>query len=815
MFKELGLKVCDDELAIKTNFDQRKDGYLKGTKSPNPLTRAAAQVHLQNAQSLLGAPSRKSLLDIVYQAFSEAAKSVFLVGKQKSINAELEAQLANQAEKNYSLRSDLAFSFVSRCLSEINITVFEKPPDLLNFRAVGGIQEIRLSWDPPAKKSCRVVVKRQGKTAPVFAGSEVTCTDGDVQPGVAYTYFAHVEIGDREGAKSSASAACLADVLNPSQELVGGVVKLAWKLPFAKANVRIFRRLGARPSIRMGGAGLEPGDNESSMVRQGNFSAYSEPGIEGAVHHYLIIVDEGRGLNTPGVGLQVAVPKAPQPPRNAKAAYRFDSGRDVVEVEWQPDGGVATRQYVVVRCEGGVAPKKPSEGQVSQPLKTVSWVDNLPGMVSGKRYTYAVFSLSEGIYSHSGSATWPVDILSEVTALESHAGDAELQLVWQPPRNVSLVQVRRLTLPGAALDVLGNSRAMDKSVVPGQPYHYRVECVYANSLTSKGVEIIAQAGGPPDPMQDFLVMTVGSQIHCTWAPPARGSVRVWRARMKPAFAEGSQLTFAQRDALLARCGAELLRPGHQKAVDAVPEDSKPYYFGLAESSTCCVAGPVRECSVCPGVKDLQVMECLPGRVVLTWAWPDGCTSACVLMREDNWPAGADDPTAASELVTLTEFHAHGSRVEIPTSASLRRVFILVLLKRFTTVGTPVFASPDDPNARAGPVVLGPKMRVNYDFKLKGLFSKSPTVEMSIGNSWPGFGGFLVVAGAAPDVALDSGETILEVLGVMGDGRVSESLDLAIPRMRTWTRCYLKLFVRNPDQADMVDMVHPPTREFKI
>lgn len=824
MYRELGLVVCDDEKAIRVEFDKRRPVYVRDAASPQQDISARARKNMENGQALMTANVRTRYINIVFDAFSanaETSLAGFIQTGGTKVTAELVESLAQLAQKSFSTRQDLASRLVKDWLGAKGIDIGSDPrrdpPQISNFTAAGGVGEIRLSWDRPKQFCDRVVVTRQGESIPVFSGPDDHCVDRQALAGVTHTYEVRAEYNGKLGPKSSpASATALTEVLDPAAKLVNGIIYLTWKLPFKNAFVRIFRRKNQSPLIKRGGVGPEAADSDTRQVYSGSDTDYSEQGVEGTTVYYLITVDDRRGTHTPGASLPVMVPKPPPAPKIANARYRFDSGRDVVEVDWQPDGPMGKFSYVVVRREGSVAPKTPIDGVASPAVRALTWEDKLPGLVSGKCYTYGVFALDDKVYSHSGCPTVPVRILSEVAQCDIHPEGSSLELVWQPPKNVSQVRVRRLPLPGVELAVLGNTRAIDKAVSSGVRYRYVIDCLYGfeggKELRSPGIEVAAEAGGPPEPVHDFRVLGVGVQIECCWAKPTRGGIRAWKSKKAPALAEAVCMTIAQRDLMLKDCEAIPLRPGHDKAIDTSPDDDHSYYFALAEGGAHCVMGSIRRAGVCPPVSQLEVLESNPNRVVFTWVWPSVTKTAVILYRPDAWPAAPDDPAAIKRPVTEFEFDRNGSRIELLVPG-MQTAYFVVLPYRHAGGDEPVYASVDDPACRVGPLEVGQPPQLSYSIS-ESRWLKKYTLTAEMINSWAEFGGVVLVASPHPTDSMADGVRVWEPKSSLTD-RVKEDIHLASLKERGWRKCYLRLFLKDNSQSGFVEIIHPAVKAFEL
>jgi hypothetical protein len=393
---------------------------------------------------------------------------------------------------------------------------------------------------------------------------------------------------------------------------------------------------------------------------------------------------------------------------------------------------------------------------------------------------------------------------------------SSLELVWQPPQNVSQVRVRRLPLPGVDLTVLGNVRAIDKAVFSGTRYRYVLDCLYGfeggKELRSAGIEVAAEAGGPPEPVRDFRVLGEAAQICCFWAKPARGGIRAWKSRKAPAFAEAASMTIAQRDLMLKDCEARPLQPGHDKAIDAAPDDDHPYYFALAEGGSHCVMGPVRRAGVCPSVSQLEVLEVESNRVVFTWVWPNATKTAMILYRPDAWPEGADDPAAVKRPVTEVEFDRNGSRIELSVPG-MPTAFFVVLPYRHAGGEEPVYASVDDPACRKGPLTVGQPPQLSYSIS-ESWWPKKLALDAEMINGWAEFGGAVLVASPTPTDSIADGVRVLEPKLPL-NGRVNEEIPLASLKERGWRQCYLRLFLRDSSQNGFVEIIHPAVKAFKL
>jgi hypothetical protein len=122
MYRELGLLVCDDEEAIRDEFEKRKLTYL------TYIRKAGSPDHtrnnIENAQALMTASMRSRYIRIVYDAFSANADvllACLIQSDQIRVPPEFKESLVQLAEKAYSTRRDLAERFTNTWLRQFVI----------------------------------------------------------------------------------------------------------------------------------------------------------------------------------------------------------------------------------------------------------------------------------------------------------------------------------------------------------------------------------------------------------------------------------------------------------------------------------------------------------------------------------------------------------------------------------------------------------------------------------------------------------------------------------------------------------------------
>lgn len=840
MFQALGLLVCDDGDAIQQRVLSQRNKYLKDKTVPDPSVRARADQWFRDVEALQN--RRPGLSRVVYEHFAGLSRAV-LAGAVASGITTLTPHIVNQLRTiaMTACRTDepLTDRFLADFMRDEGLQLDEdlvRASMVEDFTAISGQGEIRLSWTMPPVSCDEVEIAREPESgrpagrrehAPeiVYRGRGMSFVDRGLRPGVWYIYAARsIYQGVTSTEAQKAQAVCLGDVREARAAWKDGRLRLEWELPAPGASVAIFRRVGGTPALRRGPAGPEPDGAGTARVYRGSGTAWNDSDVaEGLGYGYRIVAEFGPGLFSGGVDIEAKVPKAPPAVPSATAAYRYDSERNVVVVEWQPAVVDAPTDYVVVRREGSAPASRVEEGAIVRATAQCRCLDD--DLVSGRRYTYTVFARTGEVLSRTGAAAPPVDILSEVTGLAAKTASGTVELSWTTPSNVGTVLVRRsLGEPrdhtdGVLVPTSGPGHARDERLKNGLRYHYLVYCAYrpdgVTEVFSHGVRISATPEEFPEPVNDLTVEGEGEHAICRWTPPQHGHVVVLRSASPVARRLGDLLSAAELDTL----GERIVASDSNRAADPNPDPGRPYYTPFTVSGSHAVVGAAKTSSVstlfmlCPDVSDLRLSAARDG-VVLRWTWPSGCKTVRVVRRIDAWPAGAEDSRARRFACSRAEYVSAGERFADTIGEERGRLYYIVYAQ-----------SPEAPSVLFAPGLAAgcrqiiqwePWMTMRYAlaFPKKGTRAGGDLLlKWSVERPFPDFSGFVLVANqsTAPSAPEEGVELFRwEPTPGHAGGDHHETIGLDPIRRRRWPRFFCKAFVIDSAQRHATLVIHPNT-----
>lgn len=830
MFAELGLPVCDEGDAIKQKFESKRAHYLKCRRDPTLSVREKGTAGIQNGEAMLS--KRPELLQVVYEHYASLANtalSAAVASGVTTLTPILRDNLRTLARTACRVDDKLADRFLVDYMQEKGLEenkVFVWPSSVENLAAISGPGKISLSWVLPAENCDEIEIVRELEPPPadtveaeklvVYRGRDASFVDGDVTPGAWYTYRVHSILSGVEGLDVVTRAVCLGEVRQASAAWQDGHIHLAWEPPGANVSVVILRRSDGVPSMRMGPGGPEPVESSAQRVHSGGGVSWNDSGdvIEGATYHYRIVADFGQGLFTEGVIVQASVPKPPPAVSALSAAYRHTDEADTVVLEWPSVASDVPVDYVVVRREGDAPAGHVEDGLV---VKTTPQTRCLDEQLSpGHRYTYAVFTCAGGLYSRTGAAALPVDILAEVSQLVVRVQDRTVELEWHTPPNVSEVLVRRSLNPprdhtdGTPVKLTGAGYAKDEDLHNGQRYHYLVCCLYrpggGAEVVSPGQRATAVPERLPDPIEDLKVQAQGSEVLCTWTPPAHGQAVIVRAADVLKFAYGDRPSADEVSAL----GERIVTTGEGRALDTCPDVDKPYYTPFTITGSHAVVGNVCAIVVVPDVTDLRVSTTQDG-VTLRWTWPARCKTVRVVRRADDWPTSPHDQAAVCFHYTQVEYKVAGDKFVDKMEGQDK--FYYVVYAQISGVAGQFFASGVEPGCRA--VVQWKRwMSMRYSLSCP---SRGPHKGKEISLTWSveqplqDWAGFVLVASQdgvplAPD---DGVEIYRWTPGIDPvEGTHQAWVSLAPVQQNRWARFFCKAMPLDPAQRHAMLIIHP-------
>jgi len=840
MFAELGLPVCDDDVRIRQEIEKQRPRRLREMNNPSPDIRQRAKDWSQHALWLTD--RRSELLEVVYKQFEQVATlGVQLASAQTVLilTPEVHQSLCNLARESCKLDDAMTRRFIDRYKTDHNVRaggaiISVEPASIDDFTATCTGKSIILRWKRPLDRCDKVLIFRSDKFAVSGGDSHATETpiaettgdfyeDHAARPGKWYEYRACALYRTTKGVQRPFFIAYPGEVEDANAVLENGKVTLTWKRPAQRTTVWVFRRESANPEFRVEDEIPVPTGSHTVQLSCGDMEWIEDQNLrEGATYHYLIISDFEQGRITKGVVRQIHVPQPPPAPASVKAAYAHAKDTDEVRIKWEPARTNLPVSYKLVRREGSAAPDRPDDNK-SQVIEesTHSTSINDKSVVSGKRYTYAVFTRAGEIYSRTGTASNPVDILTDVTGVQPTAGNQTVELRWNVPKNISEVRVRRSVegypksvLDGTVVAVIGTTAVKDCGLVNGRRYHYRIFCVYrpeANAeVVSEGVSISAIPEDLPDPgtRLDFKVQAIGSAVKCSWNPPLRGNVLIRRFSAPHGFACGQIFDAVKLDIM----GEGVAGAGPDTAIDADPTIKSPFYGIFIVSGSNARAGEIKLCVVVPDVRNLKINRTMTG-FVLAWSWPQDCDMVTVVRRFDTWPQGHNDPQATAILFSRKDYKDAGAR--FVDAITTKEPWIHYTVYARATAGGHFHHAPGSTKDCRAKAHAGSWTKLSYQIICP---TKRPYAGSHILLKWtlddpmPGFAGFVFVADK--DKVPSGPYRGLTIFRTSPDQAAAGSGEAWVPletiQREQWGHFFCKAFVSDPLQQASTIIIHPNT-----
>ena len=398
--------------------------------------------------------------------------------------------------------------------SEIYATPFTVATEPLSLQALGGNNQVSLSWRLPASDSGSPVkyyriyrAETPGAEAFISEAYTQSFVDYHTINGQIYYFKVSAVNSAGEGPMSIEVSATPRTVPSRPSSITAtpgnAQVNLTWLDPSPNGgstitNFRIFR------GTTSGG--------ETPLTVIGNMLTYTDTGLtNGVIYYYRVaaINSAGQGQNSTEVYATPAT--VPTAPLNLQAA----PGNEQVSLNWSNpawDGGSAVTRYRVYRSQ------TPGSEAFYAEVTTLSYVDY--HIVNGQKYYFTVVarnSMGDSPQSTEVSTTPAVFLSppSEVLDLVAVAGKDSIALSWKSPASnggspVTGYSIHRGTGPGleSLLGTLGNVQLyLDLNVSSASTYYYVVRAINAVGEGPQSNEAFARLIVIPNQLPVCMLIT--------------------------------------------------------------------------------------------------------------------------------------------------------------------------------------------------------------------------------------------------------------------------------------------------------------------
>jgi fibronectin type 3 domain-containing protein len=528
-----------------------------------------------------------------------------------------------------------------------------------NLTAVGGLNKITLSWEPPSylggKYITYYICRSATEDGPFLL---YVVVDGNVTSyvdvvGKNATWFYKIYAGNSFGTTSPTPAVSASSYGPPSAPVIvsaepgDGKVRLVWQAPSFTGNPDIAGYCIYR--------GTSP--SELSLLHDvGLVLEYNDTGlVNGAVYYYMILAYNSEYLGSLSDPMAVSPGTTPSAPQLLPAKV----GDSYANISWNPstdDGGRAITAYELYRVEGDVPDWSKRVLLFSSP--SASWYNDT-SVINGHTYHYFVVAVNElGSSEYDDPASClPCRAPDTPTGLTVEGGYEVIYLTWSVPADMGGGIQQYLIYRGLSIDdmvligTIGNVTSyVDEDVVVGTRYYYAVA---ASNWAGAGQKCMAAANSTvyePGAPQDLTATPGIDRVHLVWERPAADGNAPLGYRIYRSASGGTEVMIAEVGDVLSYDDLDVIGGVTYSYRVAA---SNAHYEGDASAEASAVPYNV------PSVPNDVVVERGTSGLTVTWSAPTSDNGAEVLgYRVLVWVPGASSP-AVFDAGLSYQYHITG------------------------------------------------------------------------------------------------------------------------------------------------------------
>jgi hypothetical protein len=344
----------------------------------------------------------------------------------------------------------------------------------------------------------------------------------------------------------------------------------------------------------------------------------------------------------------------PDPPIGLKAV---PSARSIT-LQWSKSTSRGDVTYAIVR-KSQSSPLNALDGETLG--ETTQTFFDEPGAQPGELYYYGIYSKRGDVYSKSGAIAGPVMRTAEVKNLSATPGDGRINLNWEPPPNIQVIEVRMKAggqpsgrSDGRSLGGVRGDGVVVTGLTNGRTYGFRVFAVFKNEkgtgVYSGGTGCLSKPTSPPPPVKDLKAVKKENNIDATWTPPGKGTVQLISSK-RPFPVECGEMVSA----------AKLSGLGTQVPVRRAGEAQIPINFqGLLHIMPVTVEGDIAvigEPVTATSINEVSNLKGYinSGRLYLEWDWPAGANKVLIMYGNNAFPTLQNDSDAVKKTFHRNEY----------------------------------------------------------------------------------------------------------------------------------------------------------------
>lgn len=408
-------------------------------------------------------------------------------------------------------------------------------------------------------------------------------------------------------------------------------------------------------------------------------------------------------------------------PPLAPSGLRARRGNKIVSLTWEKSSSKNV-SYTILRKYVS-RPISSSDGEELATVSGTNYDDTK--MQAGISIYYAVYTNREGVLSTTAAdLKTPILLIGDVSNAVAQAKNQEAYISWQPPDNVSAIQVYRSIKPldnskqGESVEVIGKSQLVDRNLKNGQKYYYTIYSLFkddkGNLVTSSGVTVEVIPADPPKPIEKLAIEVISAsptrKLKLSWEPSNKGDGVILQSDRYPDFTSN----ILPQEALSEY--GKLLEGSKQSLITTIQTTGSIYLTPVLLFQKTAYLGKTVEYVNVDDVTNLKVQK-QKKLLQLSWDWPQNCKKAIIIYSYDEFPASDRDSGATSIDITKAQYDLRG---HYPLKTSEERDHFIVVRAVLEQNGKSFVASGLSKSARAR-VSLSSNITIQYKISRKRKF----------------------------------------------------------------------------------------------
>jgi hypothetical protein len=631
-FDLLHIPVTDDVETIEAAFKKLRPSKLHQRNHGSHDERLEAEKWFDSCSRLLKPERSGELARSIFEQASHRLRSSLHGAEGKPLSSAHYESLLATLTGEYRFEPGLADRLLRQFLRDLGLKTGEtirihidRSRPVEDLTATPRADGVELSWKLPPSDCDGVVVVRTQKGPPESCrdGTELArarierLVDTSARPGQKYTYAVYSVLGGTpaeqcrwcEGYRAAAGVEDFrASYAHPD-------AVLNWTPPKGCRRVWIFRAPRPAEVAIVGDRPAAPPEGQLVAQVESGATCTDRQVAPGAELHYLAVAEHAGGFFSVAAHTTLRTPAPLLAPRARPATSA--AGRVVVEWERSSDAPHAFRLY---RGDGPALKGLDDLTPVYQGPDTR--YDDL-GVETGKTYWYYVVAHHDGLRS-APTRLGPVVVINEVQGLQAVPGHRSIELRWRMPPNAVRLVVRRRAIGAAPhageleLSGAGPTGMVDREVIAGSVYSYRVACVFhgADGRDAVSAGVTTAPCRPyelPAPPSGIHAELSGEVVTISWNPAPGPEVVVYRRATDDGLGPESPVPLSDLER-----GGRRLTPVAKGQVRDHLDPGQPWYLvaHVVNDATAVVRHRVVLAKA-----ELRSPSHTPRRVELRWKWP--------------------------------------------------------------------------------------------------------------------------------------------------------------------------------------------------